>query len=218
MDVEVVGEQSWSPVNPYLFGGAEKQVRRTQARFIPLLANCAPVLDIGCGRGIFLRSLRTAGTLALGVDTYGPAIEACRRDGLNVEQADALSFLSTRTEQFGGIFCSHVIEHLPFDGAQRLVKACASALTEGGRLIIVTPNPGDVGVMGNTFWLDPTHVRPYPALLIESMMGEAGLHHIDSGTFHGGLPKRAMPRYLLNRAFLGPFYGKPNAYVVAAKD
>jgi hypothetical protein len=71
--------------------------------------------------------------------------------------------------------------------------------------------------MNNTFWLDPTHVRPYPTLLVEAIIEEAGLHRIHSGTFHGGLPKRALPRYLLNRAFLGPFYGKPNAYVVAAK-
>jgi len=175
------------------------------------------VLDIGCGRGIFLRSLRAAGTPALGIDTYGPAVEACRRDGLNVEKADALSYLSTRTEEFGGIFCSHVIEHLPFEDARRLVKGCATALRQGGRLVIVTPNPGDVGVMNNTFWLDPTHVRPYPTLLIESMIEEAGLHTMHSGTFHGGLPKRAIPRYLLNRAYLGPFYGKPNAYVAAAK-
>jgi len=217
MDIEVVKVESRSSVDPYLFGGSEKQVRRTQARFISLLVNCAPVLDIGCGRGIFLRSLRAAGIPAQGIDTYGPAVEVCRRDGLNVERADALSYVSVRTEEFGGIFCSHVIEHLPFEDAQRLVKACASALTEGGRLVIVTPNPGDVGVMGNTFWLDPTHVRPYPTLLVEAIIEEAGLHRIHSGTFHGGLPKRALPRYLLNRAFLGPFYGKPNAYVVAAK-
>jgi 2-polyprenyl-3-methyl-5-hydroxy-6-metoxy-1,4-benzoquinol methylase len=183
----------------------------------PLLADCGPVLDIGCGRGIFVRSLRAAGTPVLGIDTYGPAVKACRRDGLNVEQADALSYLSARTEELGDIVCSHVIEHLTFEDAQRLVKACAAAMIEGGRLVIVTPNPGDVGVIGNTFWLDPTSVRQYPILLLGSMIEEAGFHHIRSETFHGGLPKRAILRHLLNRAFLGPFHGKPNAYVVAAK-
>lgn len=205
-------------IDPYRFGGSEKQVRRTQARFVTLLAHHGPVLDIGCGRGIFMRSLQATGTPVVGIDTYGPAVDACRHLGLDVAQADALSYVTGRKGMFGGIFCSHVIEHLPFDVARALLGACADALVSGGRLVIVTPNPADLGVMGNTFWLDPTHVRPYPVLLLESMVVDSGLRKIDSGTFHGGLPKRAVPGYLLSRAFLGPFFGKPNAFVVAVKD
>ncbi|GAC1641629.1 MAG: hypothetical protein NVS4B2_31160 [Chloroflexota bacterium] len=204
--------------DPYLFGGSEKQVRRTQQRFVDVLSGASPVLDIGCGRGIFMRLLRSAGTRVVGIDPHAPAVERCRADGLDVHCADALSYLPDHTDHFGGIFCSHVIEHLDFEDGQRLVDGCATAMKRGGRLVIVTPNPSDLGVIGNTFWLDPSHVRPYPVLLLRSMVTQAGLRVVRSGVFHGGVPKREIGTYLLKRAMLGSFYGKPNAYVLASKD
>ena len=203
--------------DPYLFGGSPQQVRRTQQRFAALFSPGLPVLDIGCGRGIFLELLRAAGVHGIGIDTYEPAVEHCRRQGLEATVADALDYLPRRCETFGGIFCSHVIEHLPFAPAQELISKCSAALTSGGILVVVTPNCRDFSVMGETFWLDPTHVRPYPLPLLVSMSRTAGLEVTDRGTFHGGLPKREWPKALLYRCFLGPFYGRPNAYLTAKK-
>jgi hypothetical protein len=87
----------------------------------------------------------------------------------------------------------------------------------GGVLVIVTPNPRDLGVLGETFWLDPTHVRLYPVALLASMFEAAGFNVVDRGTFHGGLPKREWGKALFYRFLLGPFHGHPNAYVVGRK-
>jgi 2-polyprenyl-3-methyl-5-hydroxy-6-metoxy-1,4-benzoquinol methylase len=209
------GGDTW---DPYVFGGSAKQVRRTQRRFMRTFAGHAPVLDIGCGRGIFLQLLREAGIEGLGIDRYEPAVAACRSQGLTAHVADALDFLPEHPAAYGGIFCSHVIEHLPFDDAGRLIALCASTLTSGGMVVIVTPNPRDFGVMGETFWLDPSHVRPYPVALLASMLEAAGFEVIDRGTYHGGLPKREWGRALFYRLLLGPFHGHPNAYVVGQKQ
>jgi 2-polyprenyl-3-methyl-5-hydroxy-6-metoxy-1,4-benzoquinol methylase len=203
--------------DPYVFGGSAKQVRRTQRRFVRVFAGHAPVLDIGCGRGIFLQLLRDSGIEGIGIDRYEPAVAACCSQGLTAHVADALDFLSEQPAAYGGIFCSHVIEHLSFDNANCLISLCASALVPEGRLVIVTPNPRDLGVIGETFWLDPTYVRPYPVALLASMLEAAGFEVIERGTFHGGLPKREWCRAFFYRLFLGPFHGHPNAYVVGQK-
>ncbi|MGI8824490.1 MAG: class I SAM-dependent methyltransferase [Chloroflexota bacterium] len=205
-------------IDPYLFGGSPRQVRNTQRRWIPVFNHSGPVLDIGCGRGIFLSMMQRLGTPVVGIDTYEPAVRACRDQGLEAHVANALSYLPSHEGAYGGIFCSHVIEHLCFEDAQRLVSLCAGALKPGGRLVLVTPNIADVGVVGGTFWLDPTHVRPYPIPLIESLVRDAGLTAVRSGTFHGGLPKRDVPQHLLYRALLGRFYGRPNASVLSTRS
>jgi 2-polyprenyl-3-methyl-5-hydroxy-6-metoxy-1,4-benzoquinol methylase len=214
-------------VDPYAFGGSVKQVRRTQRRFVHYFLSqqharhatppFPPILDIGCGRGIFLDMLSEEGLRAVGIDTHQPAVEQCRRNGLEAIEADALEFLEGRSAEFSGIFCSHIIEHLPFDRAQILLARCSDALIEDGSLVVVTPNSRDMGVMGETFWLDPTHVRPYPVRLLASMVEVAGLTAVEQGTFHGGLPKREWPRALFHKVFLGPFSGHPNAYIIGRK-
>ena len=203
--------------DPYLFGGSPKQVRRTQRRFVRHFSPGHPVLDVGCGRGIFLQLLKESGVDAIGIDAYGPAVERCKALGFTAYRSDVLNYLRTTSTVFGGIFCSHVIEHLRFEEACELLTRCAESLVPAGKLVIVTPNPRDFGVMGETFWLDPTHVRPYPPALVASMAKDANLTVIEKGTYHGGLPKREWGRALLYRCFLGPFYGRPNAYVVAQK-
>jgi 2-polyprenyl-3-methyl-5-hydroxy-6-metoxy-1,4-benzoquinol methylase len=203
--------------DPYVFGGSAKQVRRTQERFVRAFAGHAPVLDIGCGRGIFLQLLKEAGIEGVGIDVYEPSVAACLSQGLTAKAADALDYLPEKSAAFGGIFCSHVIEHLAFGDALRLIHLCASATTASGVLIVVTPNPRDFGVIGETFWLDPTHVRPYPVPLLSSMLEQSGFDVVDRGTFHGGLPRRDWGRALFYRLLLGPFHGHPNAYVIGRK-
>ncbi len=180
-------------IDPYLFGGSPRQVRNTQRRWIPVFNHSGPVLDIGCGRGIFLSMMQRLGTPVVGIDTYEPAVRACRDQGLEAHVANALSYLPSHEGAYGGIFCSHVIEHLCFEDAQRLVSLCAGALKPGGRLVLVTPN-------------------------IESLVRDAGLTAVRSGTFHGGLPKRDVPQHLLYRALLGRFYGRPNASVLSTRS
>jgi SAM-dependent methyltransferase len=208
------------PVSLYEFGGSESLLRNFQTRFIPLFRGCAPVLDIGCGRGIFLGLAAEAGIEAVGVDHAEESVEFCRKKGFSVHQEDVRSFLERSPETFGGIFCSHVIEHMGYEEAVRLLELCHRSLRERGRLVLLTPNPEDLAVIAETFWLDPTHVRPYPKLLLHSMLGSTGFDVTQTKQVLGSwrmVGRSKLPVYFWRRMLLGRYYGRPNTIIVARK-
>jgi hypothetical protein len=87
-------------------------------------------------------------------------------------------------------------------------------------LLIVTPNPEDLAIISEIFWLDPTHVRPYPALQLRSMLHSAGFEVTEVRQFLGDwrmIGRRRLPGFLWRRLILGRHYGKPNTLVVAKK-
>jgi 2-polyprenyl-3-methyl-5-hydroxy-6-metoxy-1,4-benzoquinol methylase len=156
-------------------------VQRSQRHYVRLFLDrgVQAVLDVGCGRGLFGELLRDAGLRFRGIDASPEAIEECRKRGFHaVERVDALDFVAQQLaagERFPGIFCSHLVEHLQAGPATGFLEGCARLLAPGGRLIVVTPNPQNPAVLGHHFWLDPTHVRPYPRPLLESILESSGL-------------------------------------------
>jgi len=204
----------------YEFGSSEAVVRNVQRRFVPYFNGAGPVLDIGCGRGIFLQLLAQAGKQSVGIDCSDESLDFCRQKGFHAEKSDALTFLRSTNQRFGGIFCSHVIEHLPYEQADEMLQLCFRALSPEGVLLIVTPNPEDLAIISEIFWLDATHVRPYPALLLRSMLQTNGFDVTDVRQFLGDwrmIGRRRMPGYVWRRLILGKHYGKPNTLVVARK-
>ncbi len=157
-----------------------ESVKRIQGPYVDLFTEvgAATVLDLGCGRGLFLELLREAGVEAHGVDSDAKAVDGCREAGFQVEQGDVLGYLHEAAggeARFDGVFCSHLIEHLPAEVAMGMIRSCATLLAPGGRLVIITPNVQNLEVWSETFWLDPTHVRPYPRPLIAAMMEQVSL-------------------------------------------
>jgi len=141
------------------------------------------VLDVGCGRGLFLELLRDAGIEAVGMDGDAEAVARSVAAGFAVERGDALALLDRAHadgQRFGGVFLSHLVEHFEAPLAERLLSACASVLAPGGRVVVITPNIENPLVWNRGFWLDPTHVRPYPRPLIEGLLADSGLRVIAS--------------------------------------
>ena len=206
----------------YTFGGQEAHALMLQRRFMKYLSGLpGPIADLGCGRGMFLAELKTAGHDALGVDASAESVAACRAKGLHIVQADVLEYLESQTDWLGGIFLSHVVEHLPPSQMVRFLNLARRALRPSGRLVIVTPNVADLWTMTEVFWLDTTHVRPYPILLLKNLCGEAGLRPLISGS-HGlgwrAMGRRRIPQYYWRRFVWGSEYGRTDAYVVAQAE
>jgi hypothetical protein len=90
-----------------------------------------------------------------------------RDAGLDVVEADALSWLAAQPEHsVGSIIATHLVEHLQLDDLVRLLELAVSRLKPGGVFVAETPNPQSLIVLGNSYVLDPTHVRPvHPSLL-----------------------------------------------------
>ncbi len=143
-------------------GPPEDNVRELYAPLLSYFQSCQLVLDLGCGRGIVLEMLGTRGITAIGCDDEPAMAVECRRKGLECVETDALTFLRETTLPIDGICCGHLIEHLPPKAAMELISLCHRALRPGGTLVLVTPNPADLKVITHYFWLDLTHVRPYP--------------------------------------------------------
>lgn len=150
-------------------------IARMQAPYVEFFRGCRRVLDVACGSGIFLNLLARAGIAALGVERNEQVAAAARGRGLEVIHADVFDYLTAAEEQFDGVYCSHFIEHLPFDQLLRLIERVANRLEEEGRLVLVFPNPESIRMQLFGFWKDPEHVRFYHSDLVELVCRHYGL-------------------------------------------
>lgn len=127
----------------------------------------AAVLDLGCGRGEWLEVLVREGYDAIGVDLDEGMLEACRELGLPVRTDDALNALRQLPDaSLVAVSGFHIAEHIPFSVLEEVVGEAMRVLQPGGLLILETPNAENVVVGTNNFFVDPTHDRPIPHLLL----------------------------------------------------
>ena len=162
------------------FRGSEEYVRNGQQFYLGYYVGCKSVLDIGCGRGEFLKMMRDAHIPARGIELSPESVAACRSEGLDVELADAFTYLEGLPEgSLDGIFCSQVVEHLPPERLPELIRLCASRLARRGAIAIETPNPECLAIFATHFYLDPTHTRPVPHPLLIFYLEEFGIGNIE---------------------------------------
>ncbi|NHZ96578.1 class I SAM-dependent methyltransferase [Massilia sp. CCM 8734] len=135
----------------------------------------ATVLDLGCGRGEWLELLGEQGFKPFGVDLDDGMLAACRERGLHVELTDALSALrATPGASVALVSAFHLVEHIPFEMVQDLIREARRVLLPGGLLVMETPNPENLVVGASSFYMDPSHLRPIPPPLLEFVVGFAG--------------------------------------------
>ena len=148
-------------------GDPEAVAAALAERYLDLLVANPPVVDIGCGRAELVELLAKRGVEAIGVDTDPSMVAEARDRGLDVRQVDGNSFLRGREPgSLGAIIATHLVEHLEFADLVQLLELAATRLRPGGVFIAETPNPTSLVVLGNSFILDPTHLRPlHPSLL-----------------------------------------------------
>ena len=124
-------------------------------------------VDLGCGRGEWLELMRDSGIDARGIDLDDGMLAACHERGLAVEQGDAIAYLRGLPDDSVAVVSAfHVVEHIPFDALQTLVREALRALVPAGLLILETPNPENLSVGACKFYYDPTHHRPIPPTLL----------------------------------------------------
>ena len=161
------------------FRGSEQEVRERQKAYVEFFRQRGPVLDLACGRGEFLSLLRENGIAGRGVDRDADMAARCREQDLEVACGDVFAFLeATPDGSLGGIFSAQFIEHLPTAAYVRLVELAYRKLRSGGALLLETQNPECLAIYSQSFFVDPTHVRPVPAAQLRFWMGEAGFREL----------------------------------------
>lgn len=166
--------------------GSEDSVRERLRPYLDYLAALPedivtrPLVDLGCGRGEWLRMLADQGFTAIGVDLNADMVAHCRAHGLDAHATDALSWLAAQADDsVAAISAFHLVEHLPFDILFPIMEQAARVLAPGGLLILETPNPENVLVGSHTFYHDFSHRNPVTPTSLEFLVGYHGLSVID---------------------------------------
>lgn len=147
-----------------------KRLRRQYLPFVEPLVKLYPhseTFDIGCGRGEWLELMGELEFSAFGVDLDEGMLQDCRDFNLAAMQGDAVAYLKTLADESQAVITAfHVVEHISFEQLQTVVIESHRALKPGGLLIMETPNPENIAVATRNFYLDPTHQRVIPPLLL----------------------------------------------------
>jgi O-antigen chain-terminating methyltransferase len=203
------------------FRGTREEIKERLSvylEFIKGIANEAAVLDIGCGRGEWLELLHEDGVKASGVDMNSIQIEQCRERGLEVVEEDALVYLRNLPDKsVRAVTGFHIIEHFALDQLLSMLAEVMRVLIPGGVVIFETPNPENVLVGSNFFYLDPTHHHPLPSELMEFLLQNRGFHPVKVLNLHPFDSGRVTGSGALTERFNGYFYGPMDYAVVAWK-
>src|SRR5205807_4519661 len=160
--------------------GSTESVRERQRVYVDDLRDAAPVLDVGCGRGELLALLRDASVEARGIDADADMVAYAQGEGLEVQQADALSYLESLDEaSLGGIFMGQVVEHLPAGMLVRVLELCAAKLRTGGLIVSETINPLSPLALRNYF-ADLTHAQPFVPETLELLARQSGFSSVET--------------------------------------
>lgn len=212
-----------SEFHPSHFFGSPEIVKNIYSRFVEYFPEGGEVADLGCGEGAFLELLKTSGRKGTGVDITEKFITELRARGFDAVQQDVLEFLRSHSSEFDGIFASHLIEHFPAGEGLQLLELMYQALRPHGIMFVMTPSYQDILVSSERFWLDLSHVRPYPLPLLEALFQHLGLEIIDKGyeektRIHPSIihPRSTLRHYIAKLRF-GKLYNAGDAFIVGKK-
>lgn len=143
------------------FRGDSKKVLDSQTGFLPyFIEKDSPILDIGCGRGEFLKFLKVKGIAAYGIDQDFAMVNYCTERGLSVKCSNALTYLcSLDNNSLGGVFMAHVIEHWPIKYTIAVLQQIYRVLRPGSYFVFSTPNPSCLYTL-TEFYNDEQHIKP----------------------------------------------------------
>ena len=156
------------------FRGQRSEIKKRLLAYEPFLQilkqqdEKPAAVDLGCGRGEWLEILKQNGFAVRGCDVSEEMIKECEKNALEAKKQGAIEFLSELEDSSLALVSAfQLVEHLEFSELCELIKQARRVLKDGGILILETPNPENLRVATLTFYLDATHVKPIPPMLLE---------------------------------------------------
>jgi len=140
-----------------------------------LVGRGGSILDVGCGRGVALRSLAD-----FGCETYGFEVSSAAVQGIDprvtVSVAPSLAEAQFPDNQFDGVLIWHVLEHVP--NPRAVLTEAQRILKPGGVLVVAVPNFSSIQSTwsgAEWFHLDaPRHLFHFPVSALEELMRSTG--------------------------------------------
>ena len=101
--------------------------------------NASTVVDVGCGSGLMLRPLVSAGRFVFGIDFNADACRAAQANGFPVVRGDAFA-LPFAGDSIDEITSCQFFNQQSAEGLRTFAAEAARVLTAGGRVILVWRN------------------------------------------------------------------------------
>lgn len=162
------------------FRGNQQRIKAAQKAYLSYFIGKTNVLDLGCGRGEFLELLQENHIESKGVDLYQDFVEYCNYKGLKAVCADVIDFLcQLPNESLGGIFSAQLVEHLQEKQIISLCNLAYQKIKKDSYIVIETPNPSSLSIYMNSFYMDPSHIKPIHPKTMEYFLKEAGFKEIE---------------------------------------
>ena len=151
-------------------------IKEAVSSFIPLfgLPDTPFVLDAGCGPGVFMDEMRSAGFPSLwGVTLSQEDVDACRRKGHGCTLGD-ISDLDDMDDSVDLVWCRHAIEHSVY--ALFTLYEFNRVLKMGGGLYVEVPGPG----LPRAHEWNPNHYSILGPHMWVALMQRAGFEVFDT--------------------------------------
>lgn len=185
-----------------------RYLKHYYAKYLPQ-DKTAPILEIGCGQGRFLKVLKDLGYQAIyGIDCSKDQIAYGETKlGLEgyLEQIDACEFLlQSSPDQYEVILLLDVLEHMPLEVSIKVLQLCHRALRPGGRLLVQVPN--GLAPLSPQMYGDVTHHRSYTVYSMRQSFLLAGYEEMvfqsQPPLIHG---IKSLIRRIIWEAIINPF-------------
>lgn len=134
-----------------------------------------PLLDVGCGSGLFLHYAQSQGWTELhGVELSGNAVELARKKTQAIIHNMQLEQAQFPDQSFSAVTFYDVLEHSPTP--QQVLEEVRRILRPGGCLVIECPNVGGVTtrVWGRTLVLAPEHLSIFCMKSLCKLLEDSG--------------------------------------------
>jgi 2-polyprenyl-3-methyl-5-hydroxy-6-metoxy-1,4-benzoquinol methylase len=139
----------------------------------------APILDVGCGAGHFLKFLEMQGYRAAeGLELSAQqAAETRRHVALPVHVGDAETFLAARAQSYAAITINDVLEHVPKSQTVQFLTLLKGGLKPGGALVVNVPNVAGL-TTSYVRYNDFTHELVFTELSLRQVLLMAGFRSV----------------------------------------
>lgn len=139
----------------------------------------APILDVGCGMGQFLRFLEMQGYRQVeGIELSAQQAELARQHvKCPVYVEDVEEFLSERQGQYAMITANDVLEHIPKEQTVDFLEILGTGLSSNGSLIVNVPQVSGL-TTGYYRYNDFTHQVVFTEMSLRQVLLMAGFREV----------------------------------------
>ena len=153
----------------------EQELSLKQEMYLKYFIGKENILDVGCGRGEFLKILEKHNISCMGIDLNEDFVRYDKEQGLHVELINVMDYLESCIDNsLGGIIALQVIEHLQPYELTKFISLAYKKIDIDGVIILETLNPQSLIIFSSSYYKDLTHIQPLHPATIQFLLKSVG--------------------------------------------